>query len=290
MEKTGIKSVFFLVLPSSVLLVFVFAVPLLSLVYYSLTSWEFINAGPPFGLHNYTALTRDPNLLAALSRTIIVGGVTIPITVMISVIVAHFLYERVLGWQVYLVIFFIPIILPIVVIGTVFTHFYTLKGPLNYVLRSIGLGMFTRAWLTDLKTALPSIILAAVWWEISFATIIFYARMMTISPSLYEAAQVDGASQGQLIFHITLPQLRGVIQFYVVLAIIYFFNQSFTFIFVMTYGGPGWATTTIDFFIYLNAFKHLRLGIASAISLLLSIAILALVQVYLSLTKGEEIQ
>jgi len=290
MDKAGARGMIYFLFPCLVLLVFIFAVPLLSLVYYSLASWQVVNAVPPLGLHNYAKLLEDPNFLGSLLRTLIIAGGTIPFSVIISVVVAHFLYKRVFGWQFYLVVFFIPIILPVVVIGVVFIHFYAPSGALNHILGFIGLGMFTRAWLIDLKTALLSLVATAIWWEISFATIVFYARMMTINPSLYEAAQVDGATERQLIYHITLPQLRGVIQFYVVLAIIYFLNQSFTYIFVMTHGGPGWATTTIDFFIYLNAFKYMRLGVASALSLLLSVVILVVVQAYLSMSKGEEIQ
>lgn len=290
MERARIRGVVYFLFPSLILLGFVFGVPVVSLVYYSLASWQWVNAAPPLGLQNYASLFEDPQVLGSLIRTLIIAGGTIPVSVIVSVVVAHFLYKRVFGWQFYLVVFFIPMILPVVVIGVVFIHFYAPNGALNHILGFIGLGMFTRVWLVDLKTALFSLIVTAIWWEISFATIIFYARMMTINPSLYEAAEVDGATERQLIFHITLPQLRGVIQFYVVLAIIYFINQSFTYIFVMTHGGPGWATTTIDFFIYLNAFKYMRFGIASALSLLLSIAILFLVQAYFSISKGEEIQ
>jgi len=270
--------------------VFVFGVPLVNLVYYSLASWKWIDVGAPFGLHNYAEIIKEPQILRSLIRTLILGAGTIPATVVISVVVAHFLYQRVFGWQFYLVVFFIPIILPIVVIGVVFRHFYIPDGILNHILRSIGLGIFARAWLADVKTALPSIIITAIWWEIAFATIIFYARMMTINPSLYEAAQVDGATERHLIYHVTLPQLKGVIQFYVVLAMIYYLNQPFTYIFVMTFGGPGWATTTIDFLIYLYAFKYIRFGIASAISLLLCAVILFLVQIYFSMSKEEYIQ
>jgi len=279
--------VYFLI-PALALLVFVFAVPLVSLVYYSFASWQGIDARLPLSVNNYAALAEDPQVLWSLVRTLFLAGATIPGTVIISVVVAHFLYEKVFGWQFYLVVFFIPIILPIVVIGVVFTHYYASSGMLNQILGFLGLGMFTRLWLTDLKTALLSLVVAAVWWEVAFATILFYARMMNISPSLYEAAKVDGATERKLIFHITLPELRAVIQFYVVLAIIYYLNQSFTYVFVMTQGGPGWATTTIDFFIYLNAFKYMRLGIASALSLLLSVVILLLVQAYLAISKEEE--
>ena len=290
MEKAGVRNVIFFLFPSLVLLAFVFGVPLLNLIYYSLATWEGINPTLPLGPHNYIALAKDLQALESLIRTLIIGGVTIPVTVIISVVVAHFLYERVFGWQFYLVVFFIPVILPVVVIGVIFTRFYMPNGLLNHILRFIGLGRFATAWLSNLKTVLPSIIIAAIWWEVAFATILFYSRMMNVNPSLYEAARIDGATEGQLVYHVTLPQLRGVIQLYFVLATIYYLNQSFTYIFVMTHGGPGWATCTIDFFIYLNAFKYVRLGIASALSLLVSVVLVFIVHIYLSMSKGEEIQ
>mgnify|MGYP005658914769 CR=1 FL=1 len=120
--------------------------------------------------------------------------------------------------------------------------------------------------------------------------ILFYAKMMSIDPSLFESARIDGAGDLQLIRHITLPQLRGVIQLYTVLAIIFFLNKSFGYIFVMTGGGPGFSTTTIDYFIYLNAFKYMRFGVASAVAVLISIMVFLLVIVYLSLSTEEEVE
>lgn len=289
-SRSGVLGTVYFLFPALSLVVFVFGVPLVSLVYYSVGTWDWVNIGPPLGLHSYAEVIREPQVLGSLIRTLLLGAGTIPATVLISIIVAHFLYQKIYGWQFYLVVFFIPIILPIVVIGVVFRHFYVPDGILNSILRSIGLNVLTRGWLADVKTALPSVIATGIWWEVAFATIIFYARMMTISPSFYEAAQVDGATERQLIYHVTLPQLKGVIQFYVVLAMIYYLNQPFTYIFVMTYGGPGWATTTLDFLIYLNAFKYMRFGMASALSLMLCVVVLVIVQVYFSMTKQEDSQ
>jgi len=289
MKKTEIirKSSYFL-LPSVLLMVFVYAMPLLTLLYYSFATWQAVTPGGPVGLQNYTQLSLNSEVFKSFARSLFIVGITVPTSVIISIVIAHFLYQRIFAWQVYVVILFIPIILPIAVIGVVFTHFFATEGPLNLVLKLVGLGAFTRNWLVDLKTAIHTLIATAIWWEISFATMIFYARMMGISPSLYEAAMVDGANESHLIRHITIPELRGVIQFYVVLAIIYFLNQTFTYVFVMTGGGPGYATTTVDYFIYLSAFKYMKLGIASALAVLITIGVLLLVHVYLSLSKEEE--
>lgn len=281
------KSSYFL-LPSFLLMAFVYAIPLLTLLYYSFASWRAITPTCPIGLHNYAQILLNSEVSRSFARSFLIVGITVPASVIISVILAHFLYQRIPGWQFYIVVLFIPIILPIAVIGVVFTHFFTTQGPFNLFLKLIGLGVFTRNWLADLKTAIYTLIGTAIWWEISFATMIFYARMMAINPSLYEAAVVDGANEIHLIRYVTLPQLRGVIQFYVVLAIIYFLNQTFTYVFVMTGGGPGYATTTVDYFIYLNAFKYMKLGIASALAVLITLGLLLLVHVYLSISKEEE--
>jgi len=283
------KSSYFL-LPSLSLIVLVYAIPLITIIYYSFATWYGVTPTPPIGLHNYAQVFLTPEILKSFARSLFIIGITVPTSVIISVIIAHFLYQRIFGWQFYLVVLFIPIILPIAVIGVIFTHFYTSEGPLNLLLKLIGLGALTRNWLVDIKTAIYTLISTAIWWEISFATMIFYARMMAINPSLYEAAMIDGANESHLIRYITLPQLRGVIQFYVVLAIIYFLNQTFTYVFVMTGGGPGYVTTTVDYFIYLNAFKYMKLGIASALSVLVTVGILLLVHVYLSIYKEEGVE
>lgn len=289
MKKTEIirKSSYFLV-PSVLLMAFVYVMPLLTLLYYSFATWQAVTPGGPIGLQNYTQLSLNPEVLKSFARSFFIVGITVPTSVIVSVVIAHFLYQRIFAWQVYVVVLFIPIILPIAVIGVVFTHFFTTGGPFNLVLKLVGLGAFTRNWLVDPKTAIHTLIATAIWWEISFATMIFYARMMGISPSLYEAAMVDGANESHLIRYITIPQLREVIQFYVVLSIIYFLNQTFTYVFVMTGGGPGYATTTVDYFIYLSAFKYMKLGIASALAVLITIGVLLLVHVYLSMSKEEE--
>ena len=289
MKKTEIirKSSYFLV-PSVLLMAFVYVMPLLTLLYYSFATWQAVTPGGPIGLQNYTQLSLNPEVLKSFARSFFIVGITVPTSVIVSVVIAHFLYQRIFAWQVYVVVLFIPIILPIAVIGVVFTHFFTTGGPFNLVLKLVGLGAFTRNWLVDPKTAIHTLIATAIWWEISFATMIFYARMMGISPSLYEAAMVDGANESHLIRYITIPQLREVIQFYVVLSIIYFLNQTFTYVFVMTGGGPGYATTTVDYFIYLSAFKYMKLGIASALAVLITIGVLLLVHIYLSMSKEEE--
>jgi len=281
------KSAYFL-LPSLLLMAFVYAMPLLTLIYYSFASWRAITPSFPVGLQNYAKVFSESEVFWSFARSLIIVGITVPASVLISVVIAHFLYHRIAGWQFYIVVLFIPIILPIAVIGVVFTHFLTTEGPFNLFLSFIGLGAFTRNWMADPGTALYTLIGTAIWWEISFATMIFYARMMVINPSLYEAAMVDGAKESHLIRYVTLPQLSGVIQFYVVLAIIYFLNQTFTYVFVMTGGGPGYATTTVDYFIYLNAFKYMKLGIGSAVAVLITVGVLLLVHVYLSLCKEEQ--
>lgn len=282
------KSSFFLI-PSISLMVFVYAIPLLILLYYSFATWHAIIPSLPLGIHNYTQALLNAEVLKSFVRSLLIVGITVPASVIISVVLAHFLYQRIFGWQFYMVVLFIPIIFPITVIGTVFTHFFVTTGLFNVFLQIVGLGALTRNWLADTQTAIYTLIGTAIWWELSFATMIFYARMMAINPSLYEAAKVDGATEGDLIRYITLPQLRGVIQFYVVLAIVYFLNQTFTYVFVMTGGGPGYATTTVDYFIYLNAFKYMKLGIASAVAVLITIGVLLLVHAFLSIYKEEEI-
>ena len=100
-KKTEIRSAIYFLLPSIGFLVFVFAVPLVSLFYYSLASWEWLSPTLPLGLHNYIGAIEEPQVLGSLIRNLIIGGATIPVTVVVSIVIAHFLYEKIFGWQFY---------------------------------------------------------------------------------------------------------------------------------------------------------------------------------------------
>ena len=146
-------------------------------------------------------------------------------------------------------------------------------GILNHYLAQVGIPRIW--WLTDTAQAMPSIVIANWWWSAGFNTVVYLAGLQGIPHELYEAARTDGATGWALFRHITLPSLRPVTFYVIVIDTITSF-QMFGESFVMTQGGPLGATTTLTYRLYSAAFKELELGYAAALSVVFLAAIVAL--------------
>ncbi len=168
--------------------------------------------------------------------------------------------------------YYLPVVTSLVAASMIWLWLYhPQSGLLNVVLQ--GLGLPRLKWLSDIKLAMPSIILMTVWQGAGWSMVIYLAGLQGIPESLYEAAQIDGAERWQQFLNITLPLLAPVTLFVVIISSISAL-QVFSQIFVMTGGGPLNATTTVTHQIWTNAFRFFRLGFASAMSFLLFIVIL----------------
>jgi ABC-type sugar transport system permease subunit len=178
--------------------------------------------------------------------------------------------------------------LAIVVIGIAFGYILELNGSLNTVLRGIGLGFFAEDWLGSTRWALFTIGGVIVWRELGFGTVLFLARLMSVSEELYDAAKVDGASWWQRLFYITIPQLRNVITFYTTILLITLFSWVFNYVYVMTDAGPAFSTIVGEFYIYLHAFKYRSMGTATAFSVLLFFAALVIMFLQYKLRERTE--
>ena len=169
-------------------------------------------------------------------------------------------------------VYYLPVVTSLVAASMIWLWLYhPQSGLLNLVLQRLGLPRLT--WLSDIRLAMPSIILMTVWQGAGWSMIIYLAGLQGIPESLYEAAQIDGAEKWQQFHRITLPLLAPVTLFVVIISCISAL-QVFSQIFVMTGGGPLNATTTVTHQIWTNAFRFFRLGFASAMSFLLFMVIL----------------
>jgi ABC-type sugar transport system permease subunit len=255
------------VAPTIVLIAAIFFYPIIDLVRRSLfeTSegvWKFL------GLANYRLVFEDPIFWEALTNNLRLF-LAVPMLVIISLIVSTILFEGVRGWRFYRSVVFLPYILSIQVVGIVFTYLLGLRGVLNQILKFSGLGFLVRDWLGEPSLAIFSIMGIVIWKEVGFGIVLFLARLMSVEEELYEAARLDGANWWQLMWHVTIPQLGTVIEFYVLISLINMLSWMFNYIYVMTRGGPGTSTYVLDFFIYQNAFRFSQLNIAATVSLLL---------------------
>ncbi len=148
-------------------------------------------------------------------------------------------------------------------------RFFARNGSLNGILSGLGLGFIQTDLLSNEHQALLAVGLTFVWSMVGTNTIIFLTGIATLDPSLAEAARVDGTNAWQRLIHITLPQLRRFILFASVLTMISAFTALFSLIFVMTGGGPGYGTTTLEFFVYQNAFGQANFGYGALLGVIL---------------------
>ncbi len=229
-------------------------------IYYSFLDWDGIGAKTFIGWDNYIRLFEDPFILRALKHNLILLVTVIPLTLMISLILADLLVNRAFAENsFYKVLYFFPNVLSLVVIALVWSFIYDgTFGLLNGLLRVFGLGG-EHNWLGSKSTALLSMIPLYVWCYVGFYVVIFMNAMQGIPKSLYESAILDGITHMQRFTKITLPLLSGVIRvgtIFLMLSVI----KGFEYMFIMTKGGPGGSTDVISLYMFNLAFGGLNLG------------------------------
>lgn len=235
-------------------------------------------SGPWTGFLNYELVLEDPTFRKAAQNSALLL-LAVPILTASSLIVSVLLFDRARGWRIYRSAVFLPYILAIPVVGIVFSYILQFNGVLNEVLRGLGLEALALDWLGDESLALWSVLFVIIWREVGFGIILFLARLMTLDQSHLEAAQIDGAGWFQRFRHIILPQLRGTIEFYAVVATITMLSGVFAYVFTLTAGGPGNATQIVEFYIYNQGVRNSLPGLASAVAVLLLLMTLVLIGV-----------
>lgn len=225
------------------------------------------------GLKNYFSLFKDEIFLKAMRNTFIFVIGTIPFTTVISILLAVLLNSKMVRLKgLFKAGFFLPSVMSMTVISTIWRYIYNADGILNYLLQTIGIEKNT-GWLASPDTALLSIMIMNIWGAIGYYTIIFLAGLQSIPEELYESASIDGASSTDKFFKITLPLIKPTLFFVIAINTIRSF-QIFTEIFTMTGGGPLNSTQTIVHYLYVTGFRQFRMGYASAMAYILVIIIL----------------
>jgi len=270
------------VIPAVVLYVLLLALPILQTFYYSLTRWNGINS-TFIGLANYQRLFTDPTFLRVVLNNLILLG-AIPLAILIPLGVAFLLNEHVSGWRFFRSIYFLPTAISWVVIGIVAVRFFAQRGMLNSILASLGIPAQTDMLANELS-AMIAVAITFIWSVFGTNTIIFITGMATLDRDVYEAARVDGASGLATFRHITIPLLMRFIQFAFVLTLITGFTALFSLIFVMTQGGPGFGTTTLEFFVYQTAFAQGEFGYAAAVGVVLFVIVFGISVIQLRLLR-----
>lgn len=265
--------------------VFVFF-PLLYALYVSLREWSLIDTPRYVGLENYARLATDPLFWHSLRNTIVYSVATVPTSLAIGLLLALALNRHLLARTFLRSIYFLPVVISSVATAVIAAWLFNDNyGVVNMLLRRFGLEPVP--WLSSPRWALFSLVIATLWVRVGFCMVVYLAALQSISPTYYDAAEVDGATRFQQFRHITWPLLRPATFLLLILSVIYSF-QVFDLIYVMTGGGPGFSTTMVVQYIYQAAFVSSEMGYASAMGVVLFLLILGFTILQWSVNRRTE--
>jgi len=249
--------------------------PFGSSIFLSLTSWNGVSASKPFvGLANYIEMLHDERVWGAFYHTLIWVLVATVVPIIIGLVLALLLWSGARFALALRTIYFVPFVLPIVVVGVVWGWIYhPLFGPLNRALEMIGLDSVARGWLGDPSTALAAVLVTGIWSYFGFVTVVLLAGLQSMDMDLIDAALIDGANWFQQARYVIVPQLAPVLTFVTVVTLIGGF-AVFDIVFVMTGGGPGTSTEVLATYT-LTVFNQTRVGYSLALSMVMTVLSLA---------------
>ena len=277
MQQHSRSAPYLYVLPLIALLAFVFGYPLVRIFEFSFKLVRGID-GPWIGFRNYQLILSQDLFWESVRHNLFLL-LAVPVMVVWSLLVAIVLYERVKGWKLYRVVLFFPYILAIPIIAVVMKKMFQFSGPVNEVLRWLGLDFLALDWIGSSDVALWTVMLLIIWRESALGIILFLARLLSLDESLIEAAKLEGASWWQRAWYVILPQMKPVIEFYVVVSVITMLSAVFSYVYMMGggRGGPGTSTMVVELYIFSALIKTSLPGIASAVSVLLFLVSLLLI-------------
>lgn len=245
--------------------------PIVASLYFSFTDYEVVKAPLWIGLENYQRLFTDRLFWQSLKVTGIYVAVSVPLGISLSFAVALLMNQKVRLIGFFRTAYYMPNLVPAVGSAILWIWIFNPEfGLLNTALASIGIQ--GPLWLGHSKWAMPALIIMSLW-GVGGGMLIYLAGLQGIPTDLYEAAEVDGAGNWRRFLHVTIPQMTPVLFFNLIMNIIASF-QVFTAGYIMTGGGPRYATYFYVLNLYNNAFKYFRMGYASAMAWILALIIL----------------
>jgi multiple sugar transport system permease protein len=291
-----IRRAAFFILPTYIIIFTFIIIPIFFAFYLSFNKWNLLGSIKFTGLSNYKKLFSSEEFWKAVVNTFYYSFITVPVGIIISLFLAVLLNSKIKGIQVYRTIYFMPVMTSVVASAFIWQWiFQSHNGILNYLIGLIGIkplswlneprGLFTvifesinmrlPKWLGGPSVTLVAISIMTIWKNTGYYMIIFLAGLQNIPKTLYEAAEIDGASKVKAFFSITLPILSPTTYFVLIMSVIVSF-QVFEQVAVTTQGGPLNSSLVLVYFIYQKAFKFLEVGYASSAAFILFAIVLVL--------------
>lgn len=263
-----------------------FLLPALWSAVLSLTDWKIVGTPHFVGVKNYARLLNDPLFYTALKNTVVYTAVIVPLMALVGLGLALLLNQPLRGRVLTRTAVFGSYVVMVSVVGIIWRWVLdpTGAGIVNYYLGKLGLGPL--AWLAAPQTAMLSIIIATMWWTAGYNMVLYLAGLQDIPVAAREAARIDGANTWQEFRHVTLPMLKPVTFFVVVMSIAKSF-QVFGQVYVMTQGGPSNSTLTIVNYLYVVGFTWFEMGYAAAIAYALFALLLVITVIQFRMVSRE---
>jgi raffinose/stachyose/melibiose transport system permease protein len=280
------------VVPGMILFILIAVIPLFQTFILSFTDWNGVSQISSIkfnGLSNYIELFQRNELYIALKNNIIwaIASVTIPIV--IGMVQANAIATSGIKYaNLFQLLLFLPQILSSIIMSTMWSTIYNpIIGPINEFLKLVGLEQYASPWLGKPDTALYALLIMSIWAGYGFNTIVFTSAIRGINTSLFEAADMDGATSFQKFIYVTIPSIRKTTTTLLLFSLIGSF-KVFDVVFQMTKGGPGYSTYVLSYFLYNEAFVQNNIGLGAAIAIVLTIFIFIISRLFLYFRKEND--
>jgi ABC-type sugar transport system permease subunit len=238
------------------------------------------------GTANYRGVLEDPQFTTSVKNNLKLL-LTVPVMTALALACALLLYEGVRGWRAYRAALFLPYVLPATAMGIAFSYLLQRNGVLNTLLRDAHLSALAQDWLGNASVVIFSIGGVVVWQQLGFGVVILTAALLALPHEVTEAALIDGATRWQLRRKVLVPQIKSTIELFVVLEVITMLSWVFNYVYVLTAGGPGGASSVMELYIWQNGFSFGSIGVAASVSVMLLAMASVLIVVYFRLRSRE---
>ncbi len=258
--------------------------PIFYAIYMSFYNWPILSKEHIFiGFENYRNLIMDSIWWKAIKNTFYFTFLTSLSTTIFSFLIAVSLNGSIKGQHLFRFIFYMPVVISVSAMGIIIGWTFNAQfGIVNYLLRFIGISGIN--WLGDKNLVIPTLAIASVWWGFGSPMLIFLAGLQNLPKQVYEAAEIDGASDSGCFFYITIPLMFPTIFFVLVTQLIAHF-QVFGQSYLITGGGPGRESYTVIYYLYQTAWRYYKMGYGASIAITFSIIILLITLIQFKLTS-----
>jgi len=280
---------FLFLIPSAVFILFSLIIPTIENVILSFHKWDGFNPREFIFFNNYIKMFNDSGVHKNLYNSIYIAlGITF-FSVLIGLFLAAIIYR--LGKNegaFYKLIFFMPVMLPLSIIGLLFTFMYNPEmGLINQMLRLVGLDSLTKAWLENYSTVMPSLIVVGIWRMMGLTMMLCFAAMQMIPDSLIESSKLDGARYIRQFFYIILPLIKPTIKLSAIFTLAISF-KTYDLVVIITGGGPAGFTKTVPLQMIDTGFGYNEFGYAASMGFTLSIIVMAIIYIVSKILGGEQ--